>query len=172
MAVRFIGGGNRSSWKKPCDRLSFNMIKIRSLTCSPLLIWRGVGDLGKRSYRSHASTSNPMHHSMKIEIVKLWKCYISCYFTCIVYHDRQTHWGQKALTVIMTQQLTSMAMGRCLEITTLEINIIGRYGLRYQLLCKLHTLINHIMTNLFLQNISLGCVWTWKKINRKFPVKI
>lgn len=48
---------------------------------------------------------------------------LSCYFIWIVYHDRQTQWGQKALTVIMNQQLTSIAMGTCLEIAILKIHI-------------------------------------------------
>jgi hypothetical protein len=32
-----------------------NRIKIRSLTCSPLLIYHGVGDIGKLQYGPHAS---------------------------------------------------------------------------------------------------------------------
>jgi len=47
------------------------MIKIKSLTYFPLLIYCGVGDLRKLHYGSHVN--NLVHNSMKKAIAKL--CY-------------------------------------------------------------------------------------------------
>jgi hypothetical protein len=52
-----------------------NVIKIKSLTCSPLLICCSVGDLRKPHYGSRVSDPRPEYHPMRMVNVRQWKCY-------------------------------------------------------------------------------------------------
>jgi len=54
-------------------KVSLIGLKIASLTYSPLLICRGMGDLTKLHYGSHVN--DLMNHPMKIVLRWVWKCY-------------------------------------------------------------------------------------------------
>ena len=62
----------KNDWCATSGQL-LNLIKSRTLPCSPLLICYRVKDLRKSHYRSHMS--DPMYHPMKMVIVRLIKCY-------------------------------------------------------------------------------------------------
>ena len=54
-------------------RWQYNLMKVRSLICSPLLVYCAKGDLKKPHYGSHAI--DPIFHPMKMVITRIWKCY-------------------------------------------------------------------------------------------------
>jgi hypothetical protein len=54
-------------------RWQYNLMKIRSLICSPLLVYCAKGDLKKPHYGLHAI--DPIFHPMKMVITRIWKCY-------------------------------------------------------------------------------------------------
>ena len=71
-----------------------NLIKIRSFTCSPLLIRHRVGDLKKPHYRSHAN--DPMYHLVKMASARLfcmlWAIWLVKKGPICIYHDVTYSW--------------------------------------------------------------------------------
>ena len=50
------------------------MIKVRYLTCSHLLMYRGMEDLKKPHYRSHTSKFQLMHFQIQSEYSRIIEC--------------------------------------------------------------------------------------------------
>ena len=63
------GGGGYYAVKTALPTI-LNVIKIKSLTCSPLLICCSVGDLRKPHYGSHVSDPRPEYHPMRMVNVR------------------------------------------------------------------------------------------------------